>query len=282
MEQKILGISGRKQAGKNLTANLILGTIMQQVGIVQHEFTIRQDGSLWISDIYGNKDYEGEFDIYRDNSQFIEFRVQELDKYIKFYSYAEVLKGLCQLLLGLSKEQCQGTDEQKNSLTELRWEDMPGVITKSVLDDESGNMLCYNCNEITDQLPRIGLTYHTSGQMTAREVMQFVGTDIFRKMVPNVWVDATLNMIKDEQAAIGIITDVRFPNEVEGLQGVGGKVLRLNRAPFLDDKHFSECALDEDVFDWSKFDYVMDNKGMSVKEQCLASHHMLISWLSGK
>jgi hypothetical protein len=44
--------------------------------------------------------------------------------------------------------------------------------------------------------------------------MQFVGTDFFRKMKTNVWVDATINKIKKEKPKIALITDFIFPNEV--------------------------------------------------------------------
>ena len=64
-----------------------------------------------------------------------------------------------------------------------------------------------------------------------------------------------------------IITDVRFPNEVEGIKDRGGIVIRVNRPrkilgkPRLlhktESQHPSEAALD----DFSDFDYVIENDG---------------------
>ncbi len=53
-----------------------------------------------------------------------------------------------------------------------------------------------------------------------------------------------------------IITDVRFPNEVEAIKKVGGIIIRVNRRGMLDtDKHESETALD----DYDNFDGTIEN-----------------------
>jgi hypothetical protein len=74
-----------------------------------------------------------------------------------------------------------------------------------------------------------------------------------------------------------LFTDCRFPNEVEGVQSAGGKVIRFTRNPFEDDHH-SETALDEDKFDWKKFDWVLDNKEMTISEQNEAIYNKLVEW----
>ena len=102
--------------------------------------------------------------------------------------------------------------------------------------------------------------------MTAREVMQYVGTEIFRKMYGNVWVDSTIRKIKQDNPTMAIVCDIRFPNEVEGVQQVGGKVLRLLRDPYQgEDQHASETALDD--YPPEKFDWVVDNREQSIEEQ---------------
>jgi hypothetical protein len=152
-------------------------------------------------------------------------------------------------MFGLSYNQCYGTDEEKNQPTHLRWEDMPGVVTnKKVAKDN-------------------GLVYHEPGFMSCRELMQFIGTEIFRKMSGNVWVDTTIRLIQAESPRLALIGDCRFPNEVEGIQKAGGKVIRFTRNPFPNDKHPSETALDKENFDWSRFDYVLDNEKMDINTQ---------------
>jgi hypothetical protein len=152
-------------------------------------------------------------------------------------------------MLGLTYEQCYGGDEHKNTPTSIEWTSLPGY---------SGDR---------------------EGLMTAREVMEFMGTDIFRKIKQSVWVDATINKIKREKPRLAIITDCRFPNEVESIKAAGGVVVRLTRSPF-SSSHLSENILNQENYDWTQFNYVLDNAEMSIYDQCLALEKILIEVLS--
>ena len=111
--------------------------------------------------------------------------------------------------------------------------------------------------------------------MTAREVMQYVGTDFFRRIYPQVWVESTIRKIEKESPELAIIVDCRFPNEVEGIQGAGGKVIRLTRNIFGDtDKHPSEVALDN----FKGFDAYIDNQDMSISQQNESLYNVLAEW----
>jgi hypothetical protein len=96
--------------------------------------------------------------------------------------------------------------------------------------------------------------------------MQVVGTDIFRKLDTNVWVRSTINKIIRDKPDLAVITDCRFPNEVDSIKQSGGKVIRLTRNPFQSD-HISETVLDKDSYDWSNFDYVVDNSDITLLDQ---------------
>ena len=63
---------------------------------------------------------------------------------------------------------------------------------------------------------------------------------------------------------MAIISDVRFVNEVEGIQNKDGKVIRLTRHVLVDE-HQSETALD----DFDGFDHVCDNQELDVNQQSL-------------
>lgn len=78
-----------------------------------------------------------------------------------------------------------------------------------------------------------------------RDLYQRFGTDAMRKVYPDVWVEALYNSWSIEHDKI-VITDVRFPNEVEAIQGWGGDVYRVIRPGYgpVND-HFSETALDD-------------------------------------
>ena len=140
------------------------------------------------------------------------------------YNFADPLKKMCMEIFGLSYNQCYGSDDHKNELVNCVWPD-------------------------------------SKSQMTAREVMQYVGTDVFRQMQHNVWADATIRKIQDENLPLSLIADCRFPNEVEAVKKAGGLVVKLNRNLY-HSSHESETALDEENYDQQNFDLVIDNQDM--------------------
>jgi len=268
---KILGISGRKQCGKNTTANFLIGLTMTSLGIVRGRFKINETGQIWITDLFGDKEFEGVFDVQRDNENVKAFCEEHLNPYIKLYSFADLLKQhICIDILGLSHNQCYGSDADKNGATSYKWSNMPGVITNQKLFnavDSHINSLIEKDTSYADN--GLTLVYHEDGFMSARDVMQYVGTEIFRKMCPQVWVESCIRRIESEDCELALICDVRFPNEVTGVQAAGGKVLRLTRNPCTDeDTHDSENALDKDRFDWNQFDWVVENADVSIPQHC--------------
>ena len=77
---------------------------------------------------------------------------------------------------------------------------------------------------------------------TPREILQKVGTELFREKLPevceninnNIWVNSVLRKIinyheKDPAKTKFVITDVRFPNESKFIMDNGGYVFRVNR-----------------------------------------------------
>jgi hypothetical protein len=229
----IIGFSGKKQSGKTTSGNFILSVLMSKLNI-SSDITIDAEGRIVVSDLLGQKQYAGVFDpISANTSDFIIKQVMDkINPLCKIYSFADPLKqDVCINILGLTYDQCYGSDDHKNSLTDVKWPD-------------------------------------SDKHMTARDVMQFVGTDFFRKMKTNVWVDATINKIKKEKPRIALITDCRFPNEVESIRNNQGKVVRLTKKLF-DSDHISENILDQDRYDWDNFDYIIDNYDMSIYDQCI-------------
>lgn len=227
----IIGLSGRKQSGKSTAGNLIYSLYMAQTNI-SNKVLLSNDGEIIVSDLLGNESYAGVFMPYRYAHKSTDIIINKvfdtLDPLIKIYNFADILKQLCMDIFEFSYEQCYGTDDNKNELV--------------------------NC-------------FLQDNQMTAREVMQYIGTDIFRSIKKDVWVKSTINKIRKDIPNLSIITDCRFPNEVDIIKNNGGKVIRLTRNPF-DSDHLSETILDEKNYDWNNFDYVIDNKDTSLYEQC--------------
>lgn len=278
---KILGLSGKKQSGKNTACNHILGMWMKALGIVD-KIEITEKGELLLEGVLGDSSVKCIFDIMDDSENTIKFRQEHLDDFIRVYSFADLLKQeVCMRVLGLTKEQCYGTDEQKNEKTHLLWENMPGVTTQEKPVGELGLPVKVE-GRLGKYYERIGkdLVYHEPGQMTAREVMQFAGTEIFRKMYNDVWVDGTIRRIRQDNPLMAIITDTRFVNEVEGINNAGGKVIRLTRDIFKgQDQHESETALDN--YPVENFAHVVDNHNMAIPEQCGKIYWILkeMQWL---
>ncbi len=114
--------------------------------------------------------------------------------------------------------------------------------------------------------------------LTYRKLLQVIGTDALRNVVhENIWVNALMAdyhlrqkppQITEKGAIFSfdsvypnwIITDMRFPNEMEAVKAKGGITIRVNRdngTREIDlNPHPSEIALDN-----HKFDYVIDNDG---------------------
>ena len=251
----ILGISGKKHSGKNTVANVIHGLALKQMNMIQ-DWSVDDKGHLNVL----TQDGWGVFDVTRKDAQFLQWAEPNLYPYIKMYSFADALKWLAVELFDIPEECCFGTEDQKNQKHEhLRWENMPGIVTDEVTEEEWGYLrLEYDSKEMQEALSKINLTYHAAGPMTAREFLQFFGTDLCRRMWEPIWVNKCIKDIKREGTLLAIIPDVRFPNEVQVIEEAGGMVLRLTRHVF-DDDHNSETALD----DYS-FNQYLDNKNDSI------------------
>jgi len=220
---KIIGISGRKQSGKNTAANHIAGSILKEKNMIQN-FVITDDGALSINTTDSNDNAGwGVFDLTRKDETFVSYAEQEIWPFIKIYHFADPLKSIAVELFDLKPEQVYGSDAEKNTST----------------------------------------PYTQNGwkhQMTAREFLQYFGTEVMRDIKDSIWVDYTMKRIAKEQSSVAIIPDVRFPNEINAIKEAGGIVIRLTRNPFESD-HDCEKALDAESFDWDQFDHIIDNKG---------------------
>lgn len=158
----------------------------------------------------------------------------------RIYYFAGLLKSVCNDVFGTDGILLYGDDAAKNTLTDVR---------------------------------RIDGT----GPLTVRQLLQYLGTEVFRAMKPGVWSDALMRLIAAERPDYAIIADCRFPDEVAAVQAAGGRVIRLTRGMDAD-AHESERALDPDRFDWSRFDAVIANANMNKAEQRAELLTILKQW----
>ena len=192
---KILGFAGKKQSGKNTCCNFLQMLKFHEYGVCKNA-SLSEEGHILVSDLFGEtvsgSDWIPLTEEYVDISQLLEnFGA------CKIYAFADVLKEFAVDVLGLEHNQVYGTNEEKNSPTHLLWENMP--------------------------------TGNNKGPMTGREVLQYFGSDICRKMYENIWFDACIRRIRKDNPDLALISDVRFPNEIKGVQKEGGVVFGLPR-----------------------------------------------------
>lgn len=188
-------------------------------------------------------------------------------------SFADTLKEFCIETLGLEHCQCYGTDEEKNTSTKYKWEDVPDFLRWKFGNDPKAQELVRSgatTNEILIEFykdPNSPKDLKT-GFMTGREIMQVVGTDLVRETFGNVWAEATIRRIKRLGKKFAVITDNRFPNEIKTiLKEPGGFVIRLTRSPHgMKEVHRSESALDD--FNWHRDKcYVLDNAELDIMQR---------------
>jgi len=252
---KLVGFYGHQGSGKNTCGNFIFGSTIVNLGLCESA-SINEKGQLVVPVVKEDGEKEDTIiDPLSPNKQAQAFFEEHIWPWCKIYSFADPLKAVCHQILGLSSEQCYGSQKDKEGLTDYKWEDMPKFRTGK-------------------REPK------KEGKMTGREVLQFVGTEIFRRMNPDVWVNATLRRIQVEQPQLAIVCDVRFPNEVEGIQKLGGKVIKLLRDPYKEsgkeDLHVSETVLDGKPDDY--FDAIIDNTHSNIERNNEQVKEVLVGW----
>lgn len=96
--------------------------------------------------------------------------------------------------------------------------------------------------------------WNVNGRPTSiRSFLQKLGTEAVRdNLHQNTWVNALFNSIEPEEKTI--ITDTRFPNELEAVNKHGGITIKVVRELVYGDEHSSESALDN-----AEFDYTIQN-----------------------
>ena len=251
MEQKILGISGAKQSGKTTCSNFLHGYQLRLHEAVT-KFMMNDKGEPLVNAMTTNEKGEeeegvGVLDVSRLDNEFVDYASQMVWPYVKAFSFADPLKLLAIHLFGLTEQQCYGSGEDKDTKTPVKTKFMRKLLNKDLGDKKF---------------------------LTAREFLQLFGTDVCRAIKSDIWTNSCLPRIKDSNTELAIISDCRFPNEVDAIKSVGGKVIRLTRCPH-EDNHASETALTDS---YEGYDHVIDNAKMTMDEANRALMDVLKQW----
>jgi len=162
-----------------------------------------------------------------------------MDAKIHVVHFADALKRACHEVFGISLEDME-TEDGKQKLTDVLWPNNDG------------------CGR---WFPHVGIEYvvapATPQYMTVREILQFVGTELFRsQMDPDVWVKSVYRKPWEENDIV-IVADCRFPNEAAFAKEHGLLILIERDTGLASDGHASETALDV----YKDYHHVIDNNG---------------------
>jgi len=208
----------------------------------------------------------------------------------KIKKFADKLKDIVCLLIGCTREQLEDAEFKNKELGE-EW-----FKTIWWIKSNHNNLeRFYSKNEALKFLSHWKENYSQDVYIATEDVMltprlllQLLGTECGRNIIhPNIWVNSLFaDYVKKENIKINssidkiplefnypnwIITDLRFPNELEAVKSRGGITIRVNRPceecgvlgghkmvahKNKPSTHESEISLDE-----SEFDYEIDNSG---------------------
>lgn len=162
-------------------------------------------------------------------------------------SYASILKTWC-------SEEFKPLQDYLNHYTQEVKANIPSF------DDFRYNDVKNNIDRVIDKVQTKNDNWFENKNDITRLILQIVGTNLFRKHVDNdFWVKELIKKIKHYKEQFVIITDARFPNEidlphklVEDRRVIS---IRVERKLVETSNHTSEKALDD--YNW--FDYTIEN-----------------------
>ena len=223
--------------------------------------------------------------------------IEYLDKKDINYSYenkkfADKLKDIVCLLIGCTKEQLEDRDFKEISLGEewTRYSVANGFWSHSDNNPSHKRMDSKQCSK-AEYENEVKVNWQTAYKTvyTPRLLLQHIGTELFRnQIIDGIWVNALMSEYTLKRELVGttpeniqwgevypnwIITDTRFPNELQAVKDKGGINIRVNRPKerelilrnatsiidtrkTLEPEHKSETVLDN-----AEFDYVILNNG---------------------
>lgn len=212
-------------------------------------------------------------------------------------SFGKALKDLIEKVYGLDKEERSWLDgrapadrawkERKSSIFspashELQWQPQTMLeVVENYLGIEDKLSLFHGCQEL-EQLLR---EYVYPFSFSPREALQTIGTEVFRGLYEDVWVDylsfteidsngediPTIYELLNQGKNV-VVTDCRFANEALWGKDMGGKIIYIERCKDDFDSHKSEDL--EKIKSLADFILVNDNSALKLKENlwnCLES-----------
>ena len=203
--KNLISISGKKSSGKDTIGKII--------------------NFLLLRKLYkeGNFEYPNYLTTFNPN-----YHYKCLQGY-KIIKFADKLKDIVCILLDCTREQLEDETFKNTPLGEEWW----------YYKGKHGSLIPHteDINRHSEDLVKL----------TPRLIMQLIGTDCFRKIIhPDIWVISTMKNYKDKSFGSGfidnlkeckswacypkwILTDTRFPNEIEAIDKYNGIKIKVIR-----------------------------------------------------
>ena len=263
----IIAISGKSQSGKDTVGKIIKYLVSEKIPDSQ------------------------EFE-----SKYLINNVENSNWQIK--KFADKLKDIVCLLIGCTREQLEDK-EFKNSKLPIEWEYINYAGEPRLINDVIEEII-----SDTGERPTKEFINSCIQNYTYRELLQCLGTNLLRNQLhENIWVNALMSEYKESKPPKGnifdyghrecidckkrfsgykrqficndcydshnwypdwIITDLRFPNELEAIKKRGGISIRVNR-PILNETSYEKAYREthehesEKSLDAANFDFIINN-----------------------
>ena len=172
-------------------------------------------------------------------------------RYYEIKKFADKLKDIVCLLIGCTREDLEDREFKEKELGEEWWYyKLPNNSLISYLDENQPDFI----------------KKYTLIKLTPRKLLQLLGTECGRNIIhTNIWINALFADYKfierTKEYPNWIITDVRFPNEVEAIRNRGGVLIKLTRNMNTDSLHESEIHIPA-----LYSDFTIDNEDISLEE----------------
>ena len=159
-------------------------------------------------------------------------------------------------IIGISGKKGSG----KDTFAQFLKEELEKQLGKTVKVDSFAANLKYCCALISGQPDYLFYNQDMKDRkagflnFTNRELMQKFG-DLTRSLDKDIWVKSLFNKYLDNPPEYLIVSDVRFKNEAEHINKLGGILIRIESDRIKEDNHISEIELDN----YFKFNLLIEN-----------------------
>ena len=114
--------------------------------------------------------------------------------------------------------------------------------------------------------------------LTPRWALQYWGTEVCSQCFHNnIWIASLENKMRNKTGN-NVITDCRFPNEIDVIRKQGGKVVWVRRGPlpeWYDTAHFQNTTLEEDQ-------WMLEDRNLLMEQKYPEVHASEYSWVGSK